>query len=587
MVNCAPSSLARSLTHSAPAPALAPASEQVNTLAYDNISSYLLRYFQYSIAVGLIPVSTTFVLHQTSSSYNLLLIGRALAGFLYGVTLVTLILHIADNSSQFMRRHFMWTISAINLLPTVILAEFISTVTGFCDVNASIGVIMFALAILTLIFMPCTYESIVFLLANGTDLRALEIMLKLRNESRHYIRRDFNEFKMMLVEDYSDGGNIFSNGNSRPLFLVLLVRLLNVLLTSNCVYWIFLANIWFDFQYWNRHANRSTEMLEIVQNVFANQSSFNDTTLFNSNMDLYSKPSPSSPPPLPQGTIENIESFTNSSEFNATLHDSLAAVFNQTLNNLMVADQPMMNGQMVMDNGAKNATIINDSFIHSAYSYRLPVLPVTHFLAIVSIIKIVVGIPFLCYAETFQIYRNRIILKVALCIGGINLIFFMATLVCSLTDDSLIFTFYIAKLLSVIYSLYLLIAFSVDTIGYCELGESFSLTKRYGCIAFIVACEYLFYAIAILLIMNALFRFYFHVIQSMVICFICYVLLKCLPNECLNCTLRSARDKHFVKMANANNWTLHTNTGWMCCVYVFAKRNTTSIADFCFQFFDQ
>lgn len=322
--------------------------------------------------------------------------------------------------------------------------------------------------------MPCTYESIVFLLANGTDLRALEIMLKLRNESRHYIRRDFNEFKMMLVEDYSDGSNIFKNGNSRPLFLVLLLRLLNVLLTSNCIYWMFLANIWFDYQYWNRSANLSTQMIEINNNV--------------------------------------------SSGFKVN-----------------------------------NSTIVAQLFIHSAYAYKLPILPVAQFLVIVSVLKILVGVPFLCFAEKFQVYRNRIIFKVTLCVGVINLIFFVATLVCNLTDDSLTFTFYIAKLLSIIYSFYMLIAFAIDTIGYCELGESFSLTKRYGCIAFIAICEYIFYALAILLIMNALFRFYFHVVQSVVICFICYALLKWMPNECLNCTLRSARDKHFVKMANANN----------------------------------
>lgn len=89
-------------------------------------------------------------------------------------------------------------------MPTVLLAEFVSSITSIRDTISSIGVIMFVLAILTLIFMPCTYESIIFLLESGNDLRALEMLLKLRNESRHYIRRDFNEFKMQLAEDTSD-----------------------------------------------------------------------------------------------------------------------------------------------------------------------------------------------------------------------------------------------------------------------------------------------------------------------------------------------------------------------------------------------
>lgn len=517
-----------------------------------NLMILYLYGFQYSIAVALIPVSALFVLHQTFS-YNLLLVGRAFAGILYGVTLVTLILHIADNSSQFMRRHFMLTISAINLLPTILLAEIISTATGFWDVNASIGVIMFALAIFTLIFMPCAYESIVFLLSNGIDLRALENMLKLRNESRHYIRRDFKEFKMMLVEDYSDGGNIFSNGNSRPLFLILLLRLLNVLLTSNCVHWIFLANVWFDYQHWMRPTNLSAQMMDVVQDVFELNTNENLTFLFNDtdinqNNDSYDEPIY----PLDVSTITPNETDEYFSSGNSNILSTTEIPFDLLSSNEADIGVPLLaNVSGILTSNV--SSIANHLFIHSAYSYRLPPLQIAQFILIVSIIKILFGVSFMYLAEKFQVYRNRIIFKVTLCIGVINLIFFMATLVCNITDDSLLFTFYIAKLLSVIYGFYLLIAFSIDSVGYCELAETFSLSKRYGSIAFIVICEYLFHAIAILLIMNALFRFYFHVVQSVVICFICYLLLKRMPNECLNCTLRSARDKHFVKMATSNN----------------------------------
>lgn len=475
------------------------------------------------------------------SSYNLLLIGRALAGILYGITLVTLILHIVDNSSQFMRRHFMWTISVINLLPTVLLAEFISTVTGFSDINASIGVLMFALSIFTLIFIPCTYESIVFLLQNRMDLRALEIMLKLRNESRHYIRRDFNEFKMMLTEDCSDNNrNIFSNGNSRPLCLILLLRLLSVLLTNNCMYWIFLANIWLDCKHWMHPVNLSPQILEISQTVFAeNRTTFNESEFMSSD-DI-----------VGESSMLNVENSTIAESIaNTTLTDT--SQFNQSMMFNQIFDGPLAADvlKVPFDN---ISMIANQLFIHTAYSYRLPIIQVAQFLLIVSFLKILLGIPFLCLAEKFQVYRNRLIFKFTLCIGVVNLIFFMATVVCNIIDDTLLFTFYMAKLLTVIYGFYLLIAFSIDTIGYCELGESFSLVKRYGCIAFIVICEYLFHAIAILLIMNALFRFYFHVVQSVIICFICYLLYKRMPNECLNSTLRSGRDKHFVKMATTIN----------------------------------
>ncbi|XP_031638569.1 uncharacterized protein LOC116350778 isoform X2 [Contarinia nasturtii] len=485
-------------------------------------SRYSKILIYYSVSVAIVPVSVAFVLHRTLP--YLLLIGRVSAGILYGVILITLVLHIADNSNQYMRRHFMWTITAINLLPTIKLAEIISTVTGEC-IASSIGVLMFALAILTLIFMPCTYESIVFLLKNGTDLRALEIMLKLRNESRHHIRRDFNEFKMMLAEDYSnDGENMFSN--LRPLFLVLLLRLLSVLLTSNCIYWLFLANIWFDYQYW---MCSTPTMSKPLSDVFENLTHFNASESFaldkstsadvNGNTTLFAN--------LINETLSNQIGFNN---------DSISWARNESIISV-----------------ANNSTILNHLFMHSVNSYHLPSFRITKFILLVTVVKIVIGIPFLCLAEKFQVYRNRIILKVTICVAAINLVFFVGTLVCSYTDDSLLFTFYISKLLCVIYGFYLLVAFSIDTVGYSELSETFSLKLRYGCIAFIAICEHLCHTIAILLVMNALFRFYFHVLQSAIICFICYLLLKWMPNECLTCTLRAARDKHFVKMATANN----------------------------------
>lgn len=562
-------------------------------------------YVQYFIAVACIPVSAAFVVHQMSSAYNLLLIGRVLAGLLYGIMLVTLLLHIADNSSQFMRRHFIATITLVNLWPSVLLAELIANVTGFCDVTASTGVCMFVLAILTLIFMPCTYESIVFLLENGWDLRALEIMLKLRNESRHFIRRDFNEFKMMLVEDYGGDGdrgrrngcgcgcccccccrNIFSDGNSRPLILILLLRLLNGFLTSNCVYWIFLTNVWFDYKNWIDGGGGGGDSGDAVDEFSSNTSiniptSTDDEMIFGNDYEN-----------VTTADFNDIEMFLNNDTVVDEMTTTLASTLNETMPTIInetLTDQSLPLAQnsiyQEFENAIQNAafsinfpddnddasndssvpnklhfltvtgniTWYSDLFVRSAYSYRLPTLQIAQFLIAICIIKILVGIPFHCVVEKFQIYRNRAVYKATLCIAFTNLIFFLAMCVCNWYDDSLLFTFYMAKLLSLIYGLYLLIAFSIDAIGYSELGESFSLTKRYGCIALIIAGEYGFHAITIALIMNGMFRFYFYVMQSTIICAICYVLLKRMPNECLHCTLRSARDKYFVKMATTNN----------------------------------
>lgn len=513
--------------------------------------------------MALLPVSLLFVIYQTSS-YNFLLIGRSLAGTLYGVILITLILHIADNSSQFMRRYFIGIISIITIMPTILVAELLSKITNIRDTIESCGIIMFVLAIVTLIFMPCTYESIVFLLDNGNDLRALEILLKLRNESRHYIRHDFNEFKMMLAEDSNDCGgcNIFCDGNSRPLYLLCLLRLLNVLASGSAVYWIFLSLVWFDYHQWPFGTTNLVfkQMLVVSENVSATEIpiNFSNTTDFDyySNISLVQADSANSNWNLdPMGYSEmsnnsiSAEFITNGTfPLNGTddswpLNQTEVSSTNSTFDYSNSFDPPNY-----MTSFAQHL------FIQTAYSYHLPSLPIADILLIVFLIKIILGIPMMCLAEKFQIYRNRILFKITYCVGALNLIFFIGTMVCYRIDDnSLIFTFYMAKLLNLVYATYLLVTFSIETIGYSELAESFSLTKRYGSIACITIIEQLLHIIVILVIMNGQFEFYFHVVQSTIVCIFCHLLLNRMPIECLNCSLRIARDKYFVKITSADH----------------------------------
>lgn len=495
--------------------------------------------------MALLPVSLLFVIYQTSS-YNFLLIGRSLAGTLYGVILITFILHIADNSSQFMRRYFISIISIITIMPTVLVAEFVSNITSIRDTIQSCGIIMFVLAIMTLIFMPCTYESIVFLLENGNDLRALEILLKLRNESRHYIRHDFNEFKMMLAEDrnYSGGCNIICDGNARPLYLLCLLRMLNVLVSGSAIYWIFIVLAWFDYHQWVLGpTNLVTQMLVVSENISTTEipllpTNSNTSTDFD-NDDYYIRSYQAD-----FGTSD--DSFTENFSTNETTTPNGIDDFGPTevLSTNRSIDYP------------NSLDPFNDMtpFIHMAYSYQLPSLPIAEILLIVFLIKILFGIPMMCLAEKFQIYRNRILFKITFCVGILNLIFFLSTWLCyRIIDDSLIFTFYMAKLLNLVYGTYLLITFSIETIGYTELAESFSLIKRYGSIACVTIIEQILHIIVILVLMNGQFEFYFHIVQSTIVCIFCHLLLKRMPIECLNCSLRIARDKYFVKMTSANH----------------------------------
>lgn len=450
----------------------------------------------------------------------------------------------------------------ITIIPSFLFAESLSNVTNIYDVNATIGGVMFVLAILALIFMPCTYESIIFLLENGNDLRALEILISLRNESRHFIRRDFNEFKMMLAEDYSDDKSNCRNGNARPLLLLLLLRLLNALLANGYIYWIFLANIWIDYRNWTMHSLKAAaDVFAIRQSFTSNGTSQFDlpdgqnettTTIENENLLVSAFENIMNTTTFENVTDALFDAVTtevpfDETAFNDTDTSTLLPDFNETMDDLLIADTDIITTNIT--------SIVDHFFVHSSYAYRLPELPIYQFLLVVFAIKVLAGMPLMCVAEKFKIYRNRIIFKAVLCIGILNLIFFSVTLICYrvFDDSSLIFTFYLAKLLTIIYCGYLLVTFCVDTIGYCELAESFSLTKRYGAIAFIAIGEHLVHALFILLILSAEFRFYFHVLQSIAITIISYFLLRSMPAECLDSTLRGARDKYFVKKVASTN----------------------------------
>lgn len=511
------------------------------------------------MAVSLLPVSIMFVLHQTTA-YNLVLIGRILAGLLYGITLMTFLLHIADNSSQFMRRYLIWTIPIISAMPTVLFAETISTITNIYDLVATTGVLMFVLAIVTLIFMPCTHESIIFLLESGNDLRALEIMLKLRNESRHFIRRDFNEFKMMLAEDISEMGNVLSTGNYRPLFAVLMLRVLNAITTSNSIYWIFLANVMVDIQNWTVLSPWNTPMVnETATTTADNDIDMANISRFYNETEYTTEPILFDTTPLyhvidDDGDIWNVTDIGMTDGINSTATMPMnSTVMIDSLEEHTLDSLSLSNGTLWVNEVAPFIENIS-AFIANPNNHSLSMIQLAQFLLIVFAVKFVVGIVLMCVAEKFQIFRNRVILKATLWIGLINATFFLLTLICYRFDDNmLLFTFYMSKLVNILYGSYLLITFAIDTIGYCELAESFSLETRYRYIATILICEHFIYAGAILLIMNALCTFYLFVIQSILVCVICWLLLRCMPNDCLNRTLRGARDKYFVKIASTDS----------------------------------
>lgn len=90
-----------------------------------------------------------------------------------------------------------------------------------------------------------TYEPITLLLKLGFEPEARDVLRHLRNgvTDELFIQHEIDEKRRMLIEDYDDNGQrcgfvgVFSNGNLKTIFLILMLRLLNVF-TSNIYLYI-------------------------------------------------------------------------------------------------------------------------------------------------------------------------------------------------------------------------------------------------------------------------------------------------------------------------------------------------------------
>lgn len=521
--------------------------ENVRTAFSKDFSRHFPSSPQYFVAVNVVCVSVLFI-SSPRSEYNFVLIGRALSGVLFGISLLTIIIHTADNASHYVRRYLLWTIVIINMLPSILLAEAAQYVAGIDGgLNVAIGWLMLLFGVLALIVMPCTYESIMYLLDTGKDLKALEILLKLRNESRHFIRNDFNDMKIMIAEDRNAGGNILKNGNWRPLLLILLVRLLSPLVANNILASVSVMNIWLDHQrVAMQQAHEAAALLAIGSDVDA--ATLDYSLLFD--VDDFAS--------LANETFETWENATETidtptfdfaDDYNHTTTDYPSAEENTTIERATNTDADVdMSTVSVPTVGDANELF----FIHSAYEYNSIqyILDARIILVFVFIVKLMVGVPLMCWAEKLYIFRNRFIFKATLTVAILN-VTFCAFSWCSykLEDNVLIFTYYMFKLQNIINGLFVVIAFAIDVVGLNELAEGFSSAKRSGSIAFILIVEYSVHFLYLVpLVMFHQLPFYLNFVHWTVIIGISYLLIWLMPNECLDKTLRDARDKYFISI---------------------------------------
>ncbi|XP_059611025.1 uncharacterized protein LOC132257961 [Phlebotomus argentipes] len=162
---------------------------------------------------------------------------RILAGVSHGFIYITTIIHASENAIKEIRGlilasiHFCIIASVFTTSIMMAIGQEAVDSDGY-EPNMVIGIIGTVYSLLAAMCVPClTYESVVFLIERQRYSEAIRNIIKLRNESVETweIKNDFDEMKLMVVEDVRTSKSIFKDGNLRPLFLLLLVKFLFIL----------------------------------------------------------------------------------------------------------------------------------------------------------------------------------------------------------------------------------------------------------------------------------------------------------------------------------------------------------------------
>lgn len=173
-----------------------------------------------------------------------IVIGRLLMSLAHGMVFVTVITHAGENASKNMRGTILSTINC--MLYTAIFISII--ITGSIQINAFEFPVNFSSerihGIIALVFLVAsiictitmTVETVPFLLMKNRPNMATVNMKHLRDvdvsSEIPHITREMEELTLMIIQDKQDNSNPLTNGNVKPLLMMIVIRLL-VTLTNN------------------------------------------------------------------------------------------------------------------------------------------------------------------------------------------------------------------------------------------------------------------------------------------------------------------------------------------------------------------
>lgn len=159
------------------------------------------------------------------------MIARVLAGLSYGIVYITLIVHGCEVAVPKLRGfvltmiHFCMFVGV--LISSINMYQVYSIRSHVYEPNTVLGILGIILTIQAVILqLVLSRESPIYLMQQGHEQEALDVMIRLRSESQENwtIRNEFDETKRMLFEDAQSNSNIFSGKNLKPLFIVLLLK---------------------------------------------------------------------------------------------------------------------------------------------------------------------------------------------------------------------------------------------------------------------------------------------------------------------------------------------------------------------------
>lgn len=169
-------------------------------------------------------------------------------------------------------------------------------------------------------------------------------------------------------------------------------------------------------------------------------------------------------------------------------------------------------------------------------------------LLIFQMVKLLVGIGVLLAVNKFSCNTNPpfCFYMTAFLLGTINLTISITMAVNYASEDgsSIISTYILMWILHTVNILFVSISFGIDTFGYIQLSEGFSVAKRSWSIAAISIAETLVHMVYIFLLTHP-FKFYFNYIHSIFIMICSYCLICFMPNYHLFevISLKQARHK--------------------------------------------